>query len=75
MDGRNFIKSENRVDKIGLVELNSPKIYQFTLSLYGVLVLRNKGRFPVHSPFIEKSMIRYLVKKTITNTNLFVMVS
>ena len=55
--------SSNFSENLGVVglkffdSLNSHhKIYQFTLILYGVSVRCDRGRFSVHSPFIEKSL-------------------
>ena len=46
-------KSANQGDKIDWVDL----IYQFTLILYVVWVCCDRGRFFVHSSFIEKSFL------------------
>ena len=58
-------KFENRGIKIARVNsiliTKSMNLQLFTVMLYGVGVCCDLGRFSVHSPFIEKSMISYMV--------------
>ena len=51
------------IETIKLLELTkfTSKIYQFTLILYGVAVHCDRGRFSVHSLFIEKYLILHML--------------
>ena len=63
-------KFENRYIKIAKVNsIRSPN-YQFTLILYGICVRCDRGRFSVHSPFIEMYMNGiYMLNIIGTNSN------
>ena len=61
-------KFEKRAIKIArfnsILITKSINLQLFTLILFGVEVSRDLRRFSVHSPFIEKSMYKYIQNTT-----------